>query len=105
MASADDQPQPSTSKAPAVDDNLRAREVGDNIILDAEKFCATINDPQGTCMGAIGDCNLVNQIVYPRSTIDDKFFHITCHIDQSLQSKIEKGEFVDLEKLLPRDPT
>ena len=33
---------------------------------------------------------------------DDDFFHLTCHIDQSLRAKIEKGEYVDLEKLLPK---
>ena len=34
---------------------------------------------------------------------DDDFFHLTCHIDQVLQQKIEKGQYVDLDKLLPRD--
>ena len=34
---------------------------------------------------------------------DDDFFHLTCFIDPSLIHKIEKGEFVDLEKLLPKD--
>ena len=29
-------------------------------------------------------------------------FHLTCHIDIALKQKIERGEFVDLEKLLPR---
>ena len=34
---------------------------------------------------------------------DDDFFHLTCHIEPSLIHKIEKGEFVELEKLLPRE--
>ena len=34
---------------------------------------------------------------------DDDFFHLTCHIDQGLKKKIENGEFVDLDKLLPKD--
>ena len=34
---------------------------------------------------------------------DDDFFHLTCFIDPGLILKIEKGEFVELEKLLPRD--
>ena len=29
--------------------------------------------------------------------------HLTCHIEPSLIHKIEKGEFVELEKLLPKD--
>ena len=33
---------------------------------------------------------------------DDKFFHLTCHIDQNLKLKIESGQFVDLERLLPK---
>ena len=37
--------------------------------------------------------------------MDDQFFHIICHVDSALQTKIERGGFVDLEKLLPRDPT
>ena len=36
---------------------------------------------------------------------DDDFFHVTCHIDQNLKAKIEKGEFVELEKLFPRNRT
>ena len=34
---------------------------------------------------------------------DDEFFHLTCHVDHLTRSKIEQGEFVELEKLLPRD--
>ena len=33
---------------------------------------------------------------------DDNFFHVTCHIDSNLKAKIQNGEFVDLEKLLPK---
>ena len=31
---------------------------------------------------------------------DDKFFHVSCHIEPALKSKIEQGGFVDLNKLL-----
>ena len=34
---------------------------------------------------------------------DDDFFHLTSHIDPLLKQKIEAGEFVDLDKLLPKD--
>ena len=34
---------------------------------------------------------------------DDDFFHLTCFIEPTLIHKIEKGEFVELEKLLPKD--
>ena len=33
---------------------------------------------------------------------DDEFFHITCHIDETLKTKIRNGEFVELEKLLQK---
>ena len=34
---------------------------------------------------------------------DDDFFHLICHIDSNLKEKIENGEYVDLDKLLPKD--
>ena len=34
---------------------------------------------------------------------DDEFFHVTSQIEPSLRIKIERGEFVDLERLLPRE--
>ena len=34
--------------------------------------------------------------------IDDEFFHVTCHVDSAIRAKIERGDFVDLEKLLPK---
>ena len=32
-------------------------------------------------------------------------FHLTCHIEPNLKRKIENGEFIDLDKLLPKDNT
>ena len=34
---------------------------------------------------------------------DDEFFHVTSQIEPGLKAKIEKGEFIDLDKLLPKD--
>ena len=34
---------------------------------------------------------------------DDDFFHLICHIDQNLKEKIERGDYVDLDKLLIHD--
>ena len=34
---------------------------------------------------------------------DDEFFHITSQIDPNLRQKIERGEFIELERLLPKD--
>ena len=33
----------------------------------------------------------------------DDFFHVACHIDSNLKAKIERGEFIDLERLLPKE--
>ena len=33
---------------------------------------------------------------------DDDFFHVSCHIDPLLRAKIEHGEFIELDKLLPK---
>ena len=33
---------------------------------------------------------------------NDQFFHLACHVDSTLKNKIEYGEFIDLERLLPR---
>ena len=49
--------------------------------------------------------NSTNNNILPDigSGFSDDFFHLTCHIEPSLIHKIEKGEFVELEKLLPKD--
>ena len=33
---------------------------------------------------------------------DDDYFHLTCHVDCAMKAKIERGEFVELERLLPK---
>ena len=42
---------------------------------------------------------LINQLL---QNDDDQFFHLTCHIEQGMKDKISRGEYVDLEKLLPK---
>ena len=34
---------------------------------------------------------------------DDEFFHVTSQIEPTLRGKIERGEFIELERLLPKD--
>ena len=43
------------------------------------------------------------QTLYTNAITDDKFFHLTCHVDANLKQKIQRGEFVELEKLLVKD--
>ena len=45
------------------------------------------------------------QIIGSGGLSDNDFFHLTCHIDPLLKRKIENGEYVDLDKLLPKDNT
>ena len=45
-----------------------------------------------------------NEILFLRNfDQDDKFFHVTSQIDPTMRLKIERGEFIDLERLLPKD--
>ena len=39
----------------------------------------------------------------PPGKTDEDFFQLMCHVEPGLRVKIENGEFVDLEKLLPKD--
>ena len=85
-----DEVQPSTS---ADSDNAaklqQAKAIAEESILQAEKFKAAITPLPGM--------ESVNQ-----GNVDDEFFHITCHVEQSLKEKIEKGEFIDLERLIAK---
>ena len=101
--------------------------------MEAEKFKAAIVDPPGRiihcednglnlcaqpiqqpqmvnnpvlCNLGLDDtqlCNTQGLIDIAKGVSDDDFLHLTCHIEPSLIHKIEKGEFVELEKLLPKD--
>ena len=52
----------------------------------------------------LGRNNVENAIKdKPVGITDDEFFHLTCHVDPNIKQKIERGEFVDLEKLLVKD--
>ena len=74
-------------------DNLnwkdQAREVAGQLVLEAEQSRAHLEVPQG------------NQVY--SDFMDDEFFHITCHVDQATKTKIEQGQFIELDKLLIKD--
>ena len=75
----------------------QANAKSNKIILDAERFKEKINPPPGK--DAVRPAGLGAEGL----DVDDQFFHVTCHVDQGLKQKIEKGEFIDLEKLLPKN--
>ena len=72
----------------------------DKMIIEAEKFRESVITPPG--MGIIGPAGLVATNAMGAIDTDDQFFHVTCHVDPNMKSKIERGEFVELEKLLPK---
>ena len=85
------------------------KDAAANIILNAEQFKANIVPPKSKPVNALQDETMLNRYflgvkeanVSSGEVIDDdQFFHITCHIDNVMVQKIERGEFVDLEKLL-----
>ena len=85
-----------------------AKERANKVIIEAEQFKAMIEQPKGKYLNVNSlDSNIANKgenDKVPQSMdCDDDFFHLTCHIDPNLKTKIEKGEFVELDKLLPRD--
>ena len=63
------------------------RESANQCIIEAERFKASIEKPTGMNI----------------DLSDDSFFHMLCHLDPNVVTKIENGEYVDLEKLLPPD--
>ena len=86
-----------------------AQARAERALLEAEKFRAQV-DPPGSGsfnnidIGGKSALNSNMQILNIGSAVsDDDFFHLTCHIELGLIHKIEKGEFVELEKLLPKD--
>ena len=75
-----------------------AKNKARDFIVKAEQFKASVNVPQG---------NITDNPYYSKGIVrdDDEFCHITCHVDSNLRTKIERGEFVELEKLLPKGRT
>ena len=76
-----------------MDPETCAKQKAEKLILEAERFKATVNPPPGILDNAHFDQGFVRD--------DDEFFHITCHVDPNTIAKIRKGEFIDLERLLP----
>ena len=100
-ASMEQQPVPSISSKEK--ENLtskqRALDKAGRMVLDAEQMRANLVTPQGMLPIKI-DQNI--QLLRNLDS-DDDFFHVSCHIDQVMKDRIQKGEFVDLEKLLPKE--
>ena len=97
--------KPSTSRRQQPDNEDVVRSTVNRAILDAERFKASIQQPiPGINFNNPGtprhDLEQLRQLRYLDD--DDEFFHTTCHIDAQLKARIEKGEFVELEKLVQK---
>ena len=99
-----DDVQPSTSarkQGEQYEEELdEAKQKTDHVILAAEHFKATINKPTGK--DQVENFNKSQEQYACSLDMDDQFFHITCHIEEGIKSKIQKGQYVELEKLLPK---
>ena len=112
------EPQPSTSRGGSRQGMMsQARTAAHEAVIQAEKFKASIQ-PRG--MNYNNQTSPVqkrginfNNPMSPRHERlqmmhlrylddDDDFFHVSCHIDKAIIAKIERGEFIDLEKLLQK---
>ena len=81
------------------DDWLRpAREVSDQMVLESEKYKTNQVASQGMVPIVDGNVELMRKL-----DTDDDFFHVTCHVEESLWAKICKGEYVELEHLIVKD--
>ena len=83
-----------------------ARRKAADIILESKRFKAVVNPPPGRTdqisLRGINNPEQVNIQVDHHLDVDDQFFHVTCHVEESMRGKIQRGEYVDLQKLLPK---
>ena len=95
------EPRPSTSRGPDPQpggSNRNPDDIAAETIRQAEQFKATIQPPPRG-MNFENMNNLFSRIL---ENDDDEFFHIACHIEQTLREKIKKGHYVELDKLLQK---
>ena len=76
-----------------------AKEISNKAIIEAEKNKAELIHPQGM---SVNDIKIPPNVQLSVVDTDDDFLHIVCHIEPQLVIKIQKGEFVELEKLLQK---
>ena len=90
-------------------------------VIDAEQFKANVEAPQKGMLVINNQVSndieknanselsfnkqMFDQIQYrnsDREFNDDEFFYLTCNVDSATKARIEKGEYIELEKLLPK---
>ena len=77
--------------------NKTGREIADDLILSAERHKASLipNPGNGDEILDRVDPNNMNHLVD-----DGNFLHMTSHVDSVTRAKIQRGEYIELEKLL-----
>ena len=81
-----------------------AQIAADRAILDAERFKSAIAPPQGMLTNCDDPYNIDPVAMKRMFDTDDDFFHVSCHVDETVAVKIEKTAFVELEKIRPKTP-
>ena len=93
-----------------------AKTAAENAIIEAERHKARVQQPNrgrflddnnslpikfNNPLEAKHDTEVLRQMRYLDQD-DDEFFHTTCHIDEVTREKIEKGGYLELDKLLQK---
>ena len=92
-----------TPKGRSADGGSSRRTPAEQDILDAEKFKATVSAPNQGKDIFLTDNEKLNQILdYIKQNQDDEFYHVTCHVDARLKQRIQNGEYIELETLIPK---
>ena len=100
--------EPGTSETSFDRQVTEARDRANKLIIEAEKFKASVNTPSGNNQfelnSVVNNTDATVNAGNLGTTLDqdDQFFHVTCHIDENLRLKIQKGDYVELDKLLPK---
>ena len=96
----------------AMVDDTRGRQISSDSYMPEYRIGSFDKTASGECFTADSRsadqsafANMWPQVVerYEGDASDDAFFHITCHVDPKLRRMIERGEFVELDKLLPKN--
>ena len=101
------QPHPSPPEEPARRDREmppgeELNAAAKNMVLGAERFNAGVEKPKGNDEFFIQGIDKVLRNPADSTADDDDYFYLACHVDLNTKQKIEQGEFIELEKLLPK---
>ena len=113
-------PQPNIQARHGRESTPDPERITDQLLLQVEKFKAKVEAPKGKFTDLLlpydydrlrskfvrpeGLAPINSEIRFLRNfDQDDEFFHVTSQIDPVLHAKIERGEFIDLERLLPKE--